>query len=334
MVYFSKRDKDWVVPQCQFATPPKLNQTFLLQCISPLFTTSIVADNMLYYIAEGYVRVEYDDIDDSDYDDDYEMLVTKLRKYDPESNSWKDLAILGSERSEFALVHLDEFLYAVGGRSCDAPTSGRPLRYWRNKWMSVAPLTCNYGHPNAVVFNGKILMYGVEVDSSGKSLHSYSLEMYDPVNNVWQKLVSEKYLASSFEKPMLTVQDGECYRIVHQKEGTNMMEEGYESDESDGEINVSKITIKERRNGRVTAVMGEQEKQVLECSHTFCMNGKVFVFLSSDNTAIYNTGIDVEDIGEHGLDKKWRELYQLQNVGETECIVTFTFDILKLQPKQ
>ncbi|XP_072018150.1 kelch repeat and BTB domain-containing protein 2-like [Amphiura filiformis] len=331
--YFSKVEKSWVAPPVEFATPPISSVPLLDPSI-----TAIVVDGVLYVAGDSEMYKhddsDSDDSDDLEYEDEDVLFLTKLWKYDPESNSWKELASMKSVLSEFALVHMDGWIYAVG-MGYNGPTKTVVCyNISRNHWKYAAPLTCYYKHPQVVALNGKIFMYGLEMDYSGKIVHTYSLEMYDTVNNVWQKLISEKYRTPAYAKPVLTVQDGECYRVVHQYDETKMTEEEMEESEADGEIHVSEITIKERRNGQVTAVIGKKEKQVpLKYHLAFCLNGKVFVFLSDDHMSIYNTGIDVDSIGENGLDKKWKEMYVLGE-SETESIVTFTFDILKLQPKQ
>ncbi|XP_072018722.1 kelch-like protein 26 isoform X1 [Amphiura filiformis] len=324
--YFNKRNVSWTTPPWKFVLPPTGTGKIMGH-------SSVVVDDVLYVVG-GSEGLDHEGSDDSFYDDldnDEELLVNKVRKYDPESNSWIELARMQSVRSDFALVHLDGLLYAVGGKSYGGPVkSVECYDISENMWKSVASLTCYYGRPKAVVFNGNILMYGVEVDYFGQSLHQYSLELYDPVHNVWKKVMSEKYWKAAFHEPILTVQDGECYRVVCQVDKEKTLEEQLESE---FEMHVNKITIKERgRNGRVTAVMGKKEKQVhLKCRDAFCLNGKVFVYLAEDSTLAFDTGVDVKDIGPNGLDKKWHEV----TVNLSQSVVrNFTFDIMKLKPKQ
>ncbi|XP_072018721.1 kelch-like protein 28 [Amphiura filiformis] len=300
IVYFNKKDKTWVDPPLKFPTPPT-NIAAMYPSI-----TAIVVDDVLY-VAEG--NEEYEEVDE-----DNEDLWTKLWKYDPDSNSWKELAGMKSMRSKFALVHQGGFIYAVGGMiGSDLVKTVERYDIGRNKWKFVAPTRCFHENPKAVVLNGKILAYGLEeVDKSGQACDTYSLEMYDPGNNVWRKLASEKY--RTFENPLLTVQDGKCYRLVHKLDESKTMEEECAS-EGEGELHISRITIKERRNGQVMAVIGKKEKQepMMNESHMFCLNGKVFVYLSRDYQYILNTGIDVVDIGENGLEQKWKKMYVLCN---------------------
>ncbi|XP_072018723.1 kelch-like protein 15 isoform X2 [Amphiura filiformis] len=281
--YFNKRNVSWTTPPWKFVLPPTGTGKIMGH-------SSVVVDDVLYVVggSEGLVHDGCDDSYNDDLDGKEELFLNKLRKYDPESNSWKELAIMQLLLSDFALVHLDGLLYAVGGKGYD----GEPIRsvecyhIGENKWKSVAPLKCDYGQPKAVVFNGNILMYGEEVDYYGTPLDSYSLQMYDPVNNVWNKVMSEKYLKSIFDEPILTVQDGECYRVVRQIDKPKTMEEEFESE---GEMHVNKIAIKERgRTGRATAVIGKKEKQVpLKCRNAFCLNGKsICVSIRGQHTCI------------------------------------------------
>ncbi|XP_072018160.1 kelch-like protein 28 [Amphiura filiformis] len=315
IMYFSGREATWVVPPWKFAKPAGSQGI-----VSP---SSIVVDGVLYVAGGEYERPDDEDDDDPD---PLDVQLNSLWKYDPESNSWKELANMKLERSTFALVHLDGFLYAIGGKCNDgAIRSVECYDISQNKWKSVASLKGYYALPKAVVLNGKILIYGEQVDFLGESLHSYMYELYDPGTNTWHKLATEKYWKPAFEEPFVTVLNGKCYRIANQinkpKTQTDHLVIG-------GRICVNKVTIKERsRNSLVTAVIGKKEKQVpLKCRNAFCLNGKVFVYLSDD--VIFDTGIDVDDIGPNGLDEKWGKV----SLNMFESIVTFTFDILKLKP--
>ena len=154
--------------------------------------------------------------------------------------------------------------------------------------------------------------------------------MYNPTTNDWQELLFETYdMPNNARYPLLMVQGGECYRVV------SKMPSGVKpslTNDSSAKNHVNKIKIKEDgTNHRVTATFERDEVQVdLKCSRSssFCLDGKAFVYLS-DNT-VTNTGIDVEDLGPEGLGKKW-----VVSIHSFESVIPeFTFDILKLKPKE
>ena len=290
-----------------------------------MFVLSIIGSEGL----EG--EEEEDDFYD---DDDADLVLGNLWKYDADTNAWIKLPSMLSERSEFALVHMDGFIYAIGGKGLygDCTVSVERYSIEQNRWEDVASCKCYYRDPSAVAVNGRILLYG-RVDHSfswsDTSTNTHTLEMYNPTTNDWQKLLFETYDTAYFDKyPLLMVHGGECYRVVSKLPSrvkpslTNY---------SSGKIHVSKIKIIERgRNHRVTARLERDEVQMdLKCSSAFCLDGKAFVFLY-ENT-VMNTGIDVADLGPEGLGKKWEASY----VNTSESVVPeFTFDILKLKPKE
>ena len=231
-------------------------------------------------------------------------------------------------RSDFALVHLDGYIYAMGGEDLYDRTTVERYSIEQNMWECKRSCTSSFVEPRAVAVNGRILLYGCLCTWSDASINMYTLEMYNPTTNSWQKMLSETFETPYYErKPTLAVHNSECYRIVWKlvpgvKPSLDNM--------SSGKINVSKIKIKERgRNHRVTATLQRDEHQVdLKCHKAFCLDGKAFVYLS-DNT-VMNTGIDVDHLGPEGLGKKWEvSIHLFESV-----VPEFTFDILKLKPEE
>ena len=255
-----------------------------------------------------------------------DLVLSNLWKYDADSNSWVEMASMLYARTNFALVHLDGYIYAIGGKGQHDHIVGvERYSIEQNIWESKAVCLSNLEEPRTVAVNGRILLYA-GVSTSDGHINMYTLEMYNPTTNSWQKMLSETFESPFYErKPTLAVHNGECYRIVWKlAPGVNPSYDNMSS----GKIAVSKIKINERgRNHRVTATLQRDEHQVdLKCHKAFCLDGKACVYLS-DNTVI-NTGIDVDDLGPEGLGKKWEF-----SIHSSESIVPeFTFDILKLRP--
>ena len=133
------------------------------------------------------------------------MIDKKLKsvlKYNPSSNTWDTVPSMNNARSDFSLVELAGYLYAIGGDG--APTSVEKYDPAQKKWTAVdsTRYACmsNYtnGYSNfAAVLDGKIYV----IDTS------FNLEVYDPLTNKWSILSSNAPVGG------LVVNEGVLYCI-------------------------------------------------------------------------------------------------------------------------
>ena len=232
-------------------------------------------------------------------------------------------------RTEFSLVQLGGDIYAVGGE-----THGRPSvvcsveRYSiaEDKWTLVASLSEEYIILRATTFKGNILVYGQEAKTFGEPASPvFNLEIYNPVTDKWTKALTEKYEVSIFTPaPILMVKDDVCYRIVRKLDKGARMEDRDDWNAHTTQ-HVHKIEINERRNGRLSAVIGKEQDQVeLNDRHAFCLNGTIFVFITKK--CVYDTRISVDEADQFDP-KDWKVLSEHGNTDAT--IVEFGYNLFK-----
>ena len=258
-----------------------------------------------------------------------------LWKFDSKTKWWKRLANMEVPRTEFSLVHLDGDVYAVGGE-----TDGRPSvvssveRYSiaEDKWTLVASLSEKYMILRATTFKGKILVYSQEAKTFGEPASPvFNLEIYNPVTDVWTKALTEKYEVSIFTPaPILMVKDDVCYRIGHKLDKGAGIE-----DRDDWNAHTTKhvneIEINERRNGRLSAVIGKEQDQVqLNSKRAFCLNGTIFVYVS-DKIA-YDTRISVDEADR--FDPKDWEVLSERGYKAGATLVEFSYNLFKPMKKE
>ena len=241
------------------------------------------------------------------------------------TRTWTKLASLRYPRREFTLVHVAGSLYAIGGfedKTYTCPTAEiECYSIQDNSWKRVAPMDYPVQDPSAVVIDGKIVVYGQDMDD----ICAYSCFMYDPEVNKWRPQEDEYYPSprsgNKWErKPFLMVHEGVCYRICHQmKEPVEYNVFGHT--EGKGFRIVSRVDLSEEAQCTFIDLKDEIN---LKAPEAFCIGGKVFLHIAKQYA--YNTGIDAASASKDQLDmvKAWRGYLH-----EYESVTEFSFDILR-----
>jgi len=111
--------------------------------------------------------------------------LSSVERFDAAKGVWEALPDMCLPRAHFALAHLGECLYAIGGSNGEScmrsverytPASG--------KWEPVAPLQCARAFVSAGVVNGQLLAVG----GYDGFAHLATVEMYDPEQDVWKSV--------------------------------------------------------------------------------------------------------------------------------------------------
>lgn len=120
------------------------------------------------------------------FDPDNGGLITKLRVYDPGTNTWGEKAPMQKGRVTLAVAEIGGKLYAVGGQSATGFSS--KLEVYdpaTNTWEEKAPMpTARYGLA-AVPIDGKL--YAVGGIRPFPNFITSKLEVYDPATNTWEE---------------------------------------------------------------------------------------------------------------------------------------------------
>ena len=84
-----------------------------------------------------------------------------VEKYDPEKNTWMEVAPMNTGRRWHAVVAFNNFLYAIGGRN-DHEIIATVERYdpRENKWTEVVSMSQRRASLGGSVFNNKICVAG------------------------------------------------------------------------------------------------------------------------------------------------------------------------------
>ncbi|XP_072017052.1 uncharacterized protein [Amphiura filiformis] len=143
---------------------------------------------------------------------------------------WKPLASMAKARAAFALIHVDDLVYAIGGEQNGTVLSDVECYSLTTKsWESTASLAIPIKNPSAVVSNGKILVYGMRVGFSSR----YALQIFTPdqtagmLGGSWSIGLDDQQHAvrsSNTPKYVITVQNDTVYRVTHDDTNTIVTE--------------------------------------------------------------------------------------------------------------
>ena len=210
------------------------------------FPSWLVLDDTLYAAGGREVFVDYKlmgkrlpyfEFDDIHFDDDYIdsgfmdfQLCDNIEPvyhqdflcYTPEQNEWSSLPPLKKARCDFPLVHMDGFLYAIGGRNKENNYIREVERFdvAKQEWDNVAELPAFFSCVSATVYEGKILAYCVSSmnDSySSAPFYTHVLLVYDPCTNTWQEKFSEDHRSKErvhIKPPIIFNHKGQFYRVM------------------------------------------------------------------------------------------------------------------------
>ncbi|XP_072036030.1 uncharacterized protein [Amphiura filiformis] len=141
--------------------------------------------------------------------------------YDLKQQVWQPLASMTTARANFALVHLKDFVYAIGGEQQGTALSDVESYSLVDKsWQSNPPLPVAIYSPSAVVYKGKILVYGRK-DSVP---NNHALQIFTPEDiggnpgGNWNiALDDQQHDVRSPDTPkyVLTVQNDKVYRVTY-----------------------------------------------------------------------------------------------------------------------
>ncbi|XP_072036035.1 uncharacterized protein [Amphiura filiformis] len=141
--------------------------------------------------------------------------------YDMEQQVWQSLAPMTTARANFALVHLKHFVYAIGGERQDIALSDVECYSLVDRsWQCNPPLPIPIYSPSAVVYKGKILVYG----RKGSLQNNYTLQIFTPeetgskIGGHWSiALDAQQHAPRSPNTPkyVLTVQNNKVYRVIY-----------------------------------------------------------------------------------------------------------------------
>ena len=184
-----------------------------------------VANNELYIAGGVYLEnfMMVNDMLDAFYVDDF-------YQYDRLDNQWSPLCPMMTERSCFAMVHMNDHIYAIGGKGWLDRRQFKILdevecySLQTGFWEVVANLPVSLSAPSAVVYKDNILVYGVlGMEDYDLRTVDASLLAYDPQGDTWTQLLTEVVqnpFRESSEKVknyplVLVVENNVCYRVKY-----------------------------------------------------------------------------------------------------------------------
>ena len=313
----------------------------------------IVVDGALYLAGGSYrVPVVLDSV----------MMATlhcdHFFRYDRYCNAWTRMPNMITKRSCFSMVHLDGYIYVIGGKG------GLSSRHQQNVerfnlqsgvWEEVPNLPVALRLFCAVAYKNVLLVYGIRVINTMGIGRQGSLFAYDPARSTWTSLASE-FLPINRElengliinpqlPPALVIEEGECYRVIY-----------YGSKSA----RVSQLTLNlgsSRNQSATFSPCVSPEDQELVGQHNtdagaFTINKHIFVNLNgyihrldvmldnNENTSTDKDGVDSDDedeikisgredksLGKWGL-LSWQGINNISFTDTTNNVaaVEFTFD--------
>ncbi|XP_072023102.1 kelch-like protein 15 [Amphiura filiformis] len=152
----------------------------------------------------------------------FSTWLSSFYQYDSFQHTWKSLASMTTARANFALVHINYFIYAIGGDQHGSALTDVECYSLTNKsWQSIAPLAVGVIDPSAITYGGKILVYGKKVCSANRyvlQILSPDMTKSNPRGNWSIALDDQQHATRSTNTPkyVLTVQNDKIYRITYE----------------------------------------------------------------------------------------------------------------------
>ena len=136
----------------------------------------------------------------------YWTPVATAYRYDPETDSWAELAAMPTPRGALAVAQVAGQVYAVGGIGEDGNSEAVEMYDpATNKWTTKAPLPTPRDHLAAAVVGGRLFTIGGRLNGS----YSHNLdvtEIYDPAQDGW-----------SIGAPLPTARSGIAAAVIGQR---------------------------------------------------------------------------------------------------------------------
>ena len=259
-------------------------------------------------------------------DEDHMYTSNKFFCFRISDNNWSELRSMNIQRDYCSLIHLDGFIYAIGG------TEKRPDEFFSTpiksaerynmevgKWEMLPDMPEECFTPSVVTFKSKILVYGpLRMEPHNGEPSSYTLMMFCPQTLSWTSLWSCQTM-SGFIPSLLTVYQDTCYEVRYEDDGPR----------GKHKPKVRALHLKFGNEG-TTIDFGEHQSQELTSHyHQFCINGRLFVVVSLFDY-IYDTGVVLSvDNANSQIHKNWSRAKDIG--GFDKSVVSFTFDKLALE---
>ena len=114
----------------------------------------------------------------------------KVHKYNPDTNTWQELAPMSIARGRVCVVADRNSLYAIGGESASKECLDVVEKFdpEKNCWSTVASTLERKMMCSGTFVRGKVFLFADFTDS--KQLANITIEMYDPVTDVWTSIES------------------------------------------------------------------------------------------------------------------------------------------------
>ena len=108
-----------------------------------------------------------------------------VHKYNPDTNLWQEVAAMNVSRSSLCAVADKDTLYAIGGcsniQTLDVVERFDPKM---NSWCRVASTLEKREYSCGVILKSRVFLFGGFTNRESVDI-SASIEMYDPVSNIW-----------------------------------------------------------------------------------------------------------------------------------------------------
>ena len=259
-------------------------------------------------------------------DTDHMYTSNKFFVFRVMENKWTELRPMNVQRDYCSLVHLDNYIYAIGG------TEKRPDEFFSTpiksaeryhmegeRWEMLPDMPEECFTPSVAAFNGRILVYGplrMEPHNGEPSL--YTLMMFNPESQSWSSLWSCQTM-SGFIPSLLTVYENTCYEVRYEDDGPR----------GNHKPKVRALNLSFDKE-TATVDFGDHHSQELTSHyHQFCINNHLFVVVSLFDY-IHDTGIMLSvDNANSPMHKNWGRAKDIG--GFDKSVVSFTFDKLALE---
>ncbi|XP_072051651.1 uncharacterized protein [Amphiura filiformis] len=298
--YFDKRNKRWY----------SLDK---LSCMDFEYLPSMIVVNGNLYAVGGFQQTYTDNYH---YDEDFQNLglwedqneyqccrecLDDFFLYNDEQGTWTSLPCMKNARCEVQLVHLDGFIYALGGLD----ENGDPISYVerfdlaKEEWQELASLPRSFHCVSAIEYHGNIITYCKQhVDLSGKN-DECIISVYYPGHDTWQTKLTENCVRPESCKlgPRLFQYEDQWYRVRYEEpDDENDVQPSWRSKLHRPVVNKVRV-----EGGDITVIMGEEVSQdliPLNSVGAFRIEDDVFVnsngFIIKTDTIDNNQGASVD----------------------------------------
>ena len=239
--------------------------------------------------------------------------------FDAANKKWHELTSMRRGRKNLALVQVDDLIYAIGGMTIN----GGPLynvdcySLTSKEWYVLPRMPCQIREPSAVEFKGRVLVYGLrDANTSTYVLMAYepgdgktASSSVGPAPGKWHLVRRDKLSGSSGTgvfKPVLTVHDGKCYRVVYEAIQTQDAAANKRNDDNvKRKARVAEMVFDfkaEVPSATIAAEETQNEELMRRVFGTvnFCIQDRLFVNACG---LVYDTGLTAQDMESKRVDE-------------------------------